>query len=76
MSDQDNQTDLQIQINDLQEKLLYQEDTLQKLDEVVGKQYTLIDTLNLKLNQLEDQLLGLQDEVGGSETSSEKPPHY
>jgi len=69
---------LQEQIDDLQEKLLFQEDTIQKLDEVVCKQYQLIDLANRKVKELEEQIFNLQDELekGVAGKDNEKPPHY
>ena len=71
---------IQQQIDTLQEKILFQEDSLQKLEVVVSKQYDLIEALQLKLIHLQDKCSSLQDElengaIGGA-SESEKPPHY
>jgi SlyX protein len=62
----------------LQEKILYQEDTLQKLDEVIARQYQLIDTLTRRLKEVEDKMDMLQDAMDKTPASiaDEKPPHY
>ena len=39
----------------LEEKILFQEDTLNKLDEVVRKQYDLIDALTRRVKALEEK---------------------
>lgn len=70
--------ELQQQIDQLQEKLLFQEDTIQKLDKVVTKQYGLIDVISGKIKDLEEKMLDLEDEINKGEVikSDEKPPHY
>lgn len=64
----------------LEEKLLFQEDSLQKLDDVVRKQYDLIDGLARRLKALEEKINMLEDVLEGAELNGppadEKPPHY
>ena len=62
----------------LQERILYQEDALQKLDAVIAKQYQLIDTLTRRLKDVEEKMDMLQDELQKPPTTlaDEKPPHY
>ena len=62
----------------LEEKLLFQEDTIQKLDDVVRKQYDAIDRLTRRLKALEDKVNRLQEEVESQPATvvDEKPPHY
>lgn len=65
-------------IIELEEKILFQEDAIQKLDEVVCKQYDLIDALARRMTSLEAKTDMLRDELGSPSTTltNEKPPHY
>jgi uncharacterized coiled-coil protein SlyX len=62
----------------LEEKILFLEDNLHKLDEVVRKQYDLIDTLTRRIKSLEDKTDMLRDELEHQPATitDEKPPHY
>lgn len=62
----------------LEEKILFQEDTLNKLDEVVRKQYDLIDALTRRVKALEEKTDMLRDELENQPATltDEKPPHY
>jgi len=64
-------------IVELQTRLQFQDDMLQKLDEVVIRQEELLDRLQRRLTALEDRLEQLafeQDQRGAG--AAEKPPHY
>jgi len=71
-------TSLEQQIIELQERVLFQEDALQKLDTVITKQYSTIDALTRRIKQLEDKLDAVRDELQRQPFSpaDEKPPHY
>lgn len=62
----------------LEEKILFQEDNIHKLDEVVRKQYDLIDALTRRIKSLEEKTDVLRDELGNQPATitDEKPPHY
>lgn len=62
----------------LQERILYQEDALQKLDDVIAQQYKIIDTLTRRVKDVEDKMEMLQDALDKTPASiaDEKPPHY
>ena len=62
----------------LQERLLYQDDSIQKLDDVIARQYKLIDALTRRIKDVEDKMEMLQDalEKPPASISDEKPPHY
>lgn len=62
----------------LEEKILFQEDAIQKLDEVVRKQYDLIDALTRRIKSLEEKTDILRDELENPSATltDEKPPHY
>ena len=64
-------------IIELQSKLLFQEDALQKLDEIVIRQQHHIDQLLQRVTQLEEKLDSLQYQQELADTNShQKPPHY
>jgi len=63
----------------LEEKLLFQEDALHKLDSVVAKQYELIDKLQFQVKQQNETIENLREVIEeklSGEVSNEKPPHY
>jgi len=62
----------------LEEKILFQEDNIHKLDEVVRKQYDLIDALTRRIKSLEEKTDVLRDELENQPATitDEKPPHY
>lgn len=68
------------QIIALQERILYQEDALQKLDDVITRQYQLIDTLTRRVKDVEDKMEMLEEAMKGTDLNlspiDEKPPHY
>ncbi|MGH1484609.1 MAG: SlyX family protein [Cellvibrionaceae bacterium] len=68
------EAELQLQINDLQTRLTYQEDLLQSLNDVIANQDLMLSRLQHELQQNRQKL----DEVAYSMEAkgSEKPPHY
>ncbi|MEX1033204.1 MAG: SlyX family protein [Cellvibrionaceae bacterium] len=65
------------QIIELQTRIQFQEDALNKLDEVVIRQGELVDRLGRKITELEDKLEQMRYEQSSPQASSdEKPPHY
>jgi len=72
-------SDLTEDIVELQTRIQFQEDTIQKLDEAVIRQGELLDRMRRKISELEDRLEQLafeQSKPGGSSLADEKPPHY
>jgi SlyX protein len=64
-------------IVELQSKVLFQEDVIQKLDDVIVKQSKLLDQLILRVQELHDKVEQLSyagDNPGSA--IDEKPPHY
>ncbi len=62
-------------ITTLEEKVMYQEDLIQQLNQVVVGQQRAIDVLEKRVEQLARRLLEVED--GTKELPpSEKPPHY
>ena len=71
--------DLTEDIVELQTRIQFQEDTIQKLDDVVIGQAELLDRMRQKLTELEErveQLAFASNNPGGSASADEKPPHY
>jgi len=69
--------ELQEQIVELQLKVQFQEDSLQKLDDVVIQQSDVIQRLLQRMKVLEDKLEYLSATSGGeSAVVDERPPHY
>jgi len=62
----------------LEEKILFQEDAIQKLDAVIAQQYKVIDALARRVSALEDKARCLEEEMQSlpSASADEKPPHY
>ena len=65
------------QIEDLQSRLLFQDDALSQLDEVVIAQAGQLARLQHQVAELAEKLQQLRDERGASSPPvDEKPPHY
>lgn len=63
----------------LEEKVLYQEDALQKLDAVIARQYDIIDVQTRRIKLLEekvDELMLQKNNASNPPPADEKPPHY
>jgi len=62
----------------LEEKALFKEDAIQKLDDVIARQYKVIDALSRRIKELEVKTESLQDEMEKQPVAviNEKPPHY
>ena len=74
-------SDLEDQMIDLQTQLAYQEDTIQKLNDVVSLQQQDIMQLKQQLTQLVTEIKGsLESGQSGSASAGslfdERPPHY
>ena len=65
-------------IEDLQIRISFQEDSLQELNITVARQQTELDILRKELLRLQDRLLELESNQpgDGEETGVELPPHY
>ncbi|GAB1256509.1 SlyX family protein [Aurantivibrio plasticivorans] len=68
---------VQDDVAELQSRALFQEDVIQKLDDVVVRQADYIQSLQRKLAELEERLEDLRYSSNGpSDLANEKPPHY
>jgi SlyX protein len=63
-------------IIDLEIKAAYQEDLLQALNNIVGRQQQQIDRLEATCRLLNERIKSLSVEGGGGENIDEVPPHY
>jgi SlyX protein len=64
-------------VEDLQSRIVFQEDTLQKLDEVLIQQSRLIEKLELKIAHLESKIEAFRDNSAEQRSpEDERPPHY
>lgn len=67
--------DPQARLTDLETRLVYQEDTLEKLDAVIAAQAQRMARLEAALERLARRLEGLQQAAPADEPD-ERPPHY
>jgi SlyX protein len=63
-------------IIELEIKAAYQEDLLQDLNKIVGRQQQQIDRLEATCRMLNERIKSLSVEGGGGESVEELPPHY
>lgn len=64
-------------IEDLQSRVLFQEDTLQQLDNVVIQQSRQIDLLQQQVKILKDRLEAVRSSpIRPFDPDSDRPPHY
>jgi SlyX protein len=63
-------------IIELEIKAAYQEDLLQALNNIVGRQQQQIDRLEATCRLLNERIKSLSVEGGSGETIDEVPPHY
>jgi len=63
-------------IIELEIKIAYQEDLLQELNKIVGRQQQQIERLDATCRLLNDRIKSLSTESGSGENIEEVPPHY
>jgi SlyX protein len=61
-------------IDALEAKLMFQEDTIEVLNQTITMQWQQIDVLRRQLKQLSERLR--EAEAGASGAANERPPHY
>ena len=77
MTENQNIQQFQHDIEDLQTRLAYQEDTLQQLDQTIADQDKIIRSLVVQLSRWEARINEISDSVAHTEQpASELPPHY
>ena len=70
-------TDFSDEIIELQSRILFQDDIIQKLDDVIVQQAERLDYLIRRVNELDEKLeqISINQDRPGTHTD-EKPPHY
>ncbi len=69
--------EIQNQIIELETKIQFQDDVIQKLDDELVQQNELIDVLTRRLSLIESKVKDLAvDRDNPSTIADEKPPHY
>jgi SlyX protein len=63
-------------IIELEIKIAYQEDLLQELNKIVGRQQRQIERLDATCRLLNERIKSLSTESGSGENIEEVPPHY
>ena len=71
-----NATDIQARIAELETQLVFQEDLLQSLNQVVIRQEEQIEQLVLEVKSLREQVLTLAAEPARANSDEPPPPHY
>ena len=69
--------ELEKRIDDLEERLAFQDDALQKLDDALASQQQQIMMLERKLDLMIEHMKKLETALpDGGDPADEKPPHY
>ena len=63
-------------ITELEEKIAYQEDAMQKLNKAVLMMQKQIDGLEVCCQMLKERVKDVSSLIPGYDASDEKPPHY
>lgn len=61
-------------LQDLESRLVWQDDTIDRLNTVIRDQWAVIDRLTQRLDALEERVRELEVEEGGAPITP--PPHY
>ncbi len=68
-------SDLRERLQDLESKFMFQQETVDSLNEMVTDQWSIIDKLKGKLKDMDDQLYAIENHQGSTPTN-QPPPHY
>mgnify|MGYP000288929988 CR=1 FL=1 len=60
----------------LEEKVAFQDETIETLNQTVTDQWKLIDRLKKRLKDMDDQIYELENNAGMNAPANQKPPHY
>lgn len=69
-------TQLENRIDDLEAKMAFQDDTIQALNDIVGKQQLELDRLRRAVELLARRQSDLAASMPGETADDEPPPHY
>ncbi|MEH6386258.1 MULTISPECIES: SlyX family protein [Pseudomonas] len=67
---------LENRIDELEAKMAFQDDTIQALNDMVGKQQLELDTLRRAVELLASRQADLAASMPGEAADDEPPPHY
>lgn len=67
---------MESRIVELETRIAYQEDMIQSLNDVVAKQESKIDSLQLAIEQLRQQMLQMGSGPVADPSQETPPPHY
>ena len=70
-----NESDITRRIDTLEERIAFQDDAIETLNQTITKQWAQIDALTRKVEQLTDQLRETQANAAQG-PQHEPPPHY
>ena len=79
MNSQEDVTNLQLRVDELETRLAFQEDTLQALSEQLAHQQSVTEQQQQMLQTLYAQVRDVQDASsaeGAAPSAQERPPHY
>lgn len=68
-------TEIASRLDELESKVMFQQDTIDSLNEIITEQWKFIDRLKLQITKLDDQLYELEMASSGA-SANPKPPHY
>jgi SlyX protein len=68
--------DLEVRLIELEMRLAFQDDTVQKLNDVITRQQQQIDRLAREVAALRSQLFVLAPSLTAAVTDESPPPHY
>ena len=63
-------------ITELESRLAFQDDTIQKLNDVIVEQQQQIDQLSVQMSELKEQIQSLVPVLVADEAQETPPPHY
>ncbi len=66
--------ELATRLHDLESRLTWQDDTIDRLNTVISQQWEVVDRLAQRLDALEERVRELEVEEGGPPVTP--PPHY
>jgi len=63
-------------VTELESRVAFQDDTIQKLNDVIVDQQQQIDQLSVQMGALKEQIQALVPELIADESQETPPPHY
>lgn len=66
---------LESRIIELENQLVFQQETIDSLNDMVTKQWAMLERQQKLIKQMDDQIYALESQAGHA-TATECPPHY